>query len=103
LVHEDRFQGLRQVLEQDLAQPLDPTNPGGATRLSALVGVLLEVVKAVDVPGFKDVLLNALRSTSAGPLLPQAVGLFKYIDGRIGRSEERRVGREGRSRWETLT
>jgi hypothetical protein len=84
LLREDRFAGLREVLEQDLGVPLDPAQPAGATRLSALLGVFLEVVRAVDVPGFGAVLRDALRSTSAGPLLPQTLGVLRYIDGRVG-------------------
>lgn len=84
LLREDRFDGLRRVLEDDLGEPLDARNPNGPTRLNALLGVILEVIRAVDVPGFRQVILDALESTSAGPLLPQAEGLLSYIDGRIG-------------------
>jgi hypothetical protein len=84
MLRADDFAGLREVLESDLGKPLDPTDPTGPTRLNALIGVLVDVIKAVDVPGFRQVLLDALRSTNAGPLLPQALGLLKYIDGEIG-------------------
>jgi hypothetical protein len=78
LLGEGAFEGLREVLEAEAGPPPGPT------RLNLLLGVLLEVVHAVDVPGFRQVLLDALRSTSAGPLLPQLRGLLSYIDGRLG-------------------
>lgn len=84
LLREDRFAGLRSVLEQDLGKPLDARDPNGPTRLSALLGVLLEVIREVDVPGFKAVLLDLLRSTENGPFLPQIVGFLRYLDGALG-------------------
>lgn len=78
LLQEGAFEGLREVLEAEAGPP------PGATRLNLLLGVILEVIRAVEVPGFRQVLLDALRSTSAGPLLPQTRGLLIYIDGQVG-------------------
>ena len=84
LLRAGRFDGLRRVLEGDLGRPLDARNPNGPTMLTALIGVVLDVLRAVDVPGFRGVLLDALRSTETGPLLSQVSGLLKYIDGQVG-------------------
>jgi hypothetical protein len=84
LLREDRFQGLREVLEQELNRPLAASNPNGPTQLNALLGVLIDVIGAVDVQGLGTVLREAVRSASAGPLLPQALGLLRYLAGEIG-------------------
>lgn len=84
LLNEGRFDGLRAVLEGELGRPLDARNPNGPTRLSALIGVLTEVIRAVDVPGMRGVLLDTLRATETGPLLSQVAGLLKYVDGKLG-------------------